>query len=69
MGGFWFDDLIHSFNFHGLVQFGYLFMYDGFHFVVHEWFHLGGNVVGSFVWFGRDHTIVQWSLFVPLWVV
>jgi hypothetical protein len=56
LGGLWFDDLIHSFYFHGLVQYGYFFMYGGFHLVVHEWLHLGGNVVGSFVWFRHDHT-------------
>ncbi len=49
LGGLWFDDLIHSFYYHGLVQFGYFFMYGGFHFMVHEWFHLGGNVVGFFM--------------------
>jgi hypothetical protein len=56
LGGLWFDDLIHSFYFHGLVQFGYFFIYGGFHFMVHEWFHLGENVVDFLFWYGLSMT-------------
>jgi hypothetical protein len=60
LGGLCFNGLIHPSIFvvwSIVFNLGNFFIYYGFHCMVYEWFCLGGNVMGPFVWFKHITTI------------